>query len=63
MVWGEGRGVENHPRCRDQGREARDEDGPVSVVPEDRGAFDPPHHHVMESLRRIEARLAGHGRE
>ena len=35
---------------------------PVRVVAEDRGALDPPHHHMVEGLGRVEPGLAWHDR-
>ncbi len=35
--------------------------GRITVIPEDDSPLDPAHHHVVEGLRGIEARLAGHG--
>jgi len=59
----EGLGVDGERSAFGQGRHAPDEVGAIRVVPKARGALDPPHHHVMERLRRIEARLARHGGE
>ena len=47
------------PVLRQRG-EAADEVGAVRIVPEEGGPLDSPHHHVVEGLRRIEARLARH---
>ena len=47
------------PRLR-EGRQAGDEVGPVGVVAEEGRPLDPPHHHVVEDPRGIEARLARH---
>ena len=44
----------------DQGRQPADEVSPVRVVPKDRAALEPSHHHVVEDPRSIEARLTGH---
>lgn len=44
----------------DQGRRPADEVSPVRVVPKDRAALEPSHHHVVEDPRSIEARLTGH---
>ncbi len=46
-----------------QGREARHKIRPIPVTPEDDPALEPPHHHVVEGVRRIETGLAGHGRQ
>ena len=43
-----------------QGPQAGDENGPVGVVAEEGRPLDPPHHHVVEDVRGIEARLARH---
>jgi hypothetical protein len=32
----------------------------ASPITEERGPLDPPHHHVVQGVRRIEPRLAGH---
>jgi len=44
----------------DQGGQAAGEVGPVHVVPKNGASLEPPHHHVVEDPRTIEARLAGH---
>ena len=44
-----------------QRRDARDEVRAIPIVPEDHGPLDPPHHHVVEGVRRIEAGLPRHG--
>jgi hypothetical protein len=62
MVREQSPGVDGERPALRQGGEAPDEVGAIRVIPEDRGAFDPPHHHVMERLRRIETRLARHGK-
>jgi hypothetical protein len=51
---GEGSGVH-------EGGEAGEEVGAVPVILEEGRAVDPPHHEVVERVRGIEARLAGHG--
>jgi hypothetical protein len=60
MVREEGPGIHRPgPLLRQRGQ-ARDEVRPVGVVPEERGPLDPPHHHVVQGVRRIEPRRAGH---
>ena len=54
---GDGRG----PGLR-QGREARDTLRPIRIIPEEDPAPQPPHHDLVEEIRRIETGLAGHGR-
>jgi len=57
-----GPGVDGPGPALRQGREARDKIRPIPVIPEDDPALQPPHHHVVEGVRRIETGLAGHGR-
>jgi len=45
-----------------EGRDPRKEVVPIRVVLEDDTAFQVSHHHVVEGLRGIQARLRGHGR-
>ncbi len=45
-----------------QGREARDKVRPIRVIPEEDPALQPPHHDMVEGVRRIQTGLAGHGR-
>ena len=58
MIGEERPGVDAEAGCPDEGGQARDEIGPVGVIPEDRAPLQPPDHHVLEDSRRIEARLA-----
>ena len=51
----------NLSRYYRHGDQAGDEVGPARVIPEDGLALDLPHHHVVEDIRGVEARLAGHG--
>jgi hypothetical protein len=47
-------------RAHRMGPKARDEVRPVGIVPEESGPLaPPPHHHVVQGVRRIEPRLAG----
>ena len=63
MVRKEGPGVHGPGPRLGQGRHAGDEVFTVGIVPEDHAAFEPPHHHVVEGIRGIQAGLAGHGEE
>ena len=45
-----------------QGGQASHEVGPVPIIPEDGGPLNPPHHDVVEGLRRVEPRLTWHGK-
>jgi len=62
VVREEGPGVDGEGPRRRERPEARDEIGPVPVVPEDPAAFQPTEHDVVEHARRIEAGTAWHGR-
>ena len=43
-----------------EGRQAREEVGPIPVIPEEGRPLDPPHHHMVQGVRRIEPRLTRH---
>jgi len=60
MVREEGPGIQRPGPLRRQRGQARDKVRPVGLVPEERGPLDPPHHPVVQGVRRIEPRLAGH---
>jgi len=63
MVREEGPGVDGErPTLRQRG-EAGDEIPAVRVIPEDGAPLEPPHHHVVEGVRGIQAGLTGHGEE
>jgi len=70
MVREQGPGVDRPGPLLRQPGHASEEVGAVVIVAEDRGAFDSPHHHVMEGVRpkvpdavrkRIQTGLAKHG--
>jgi hypothetical protein len=61
MVREAGPGVDGESARLHERGQAGHEVGAVGIIPEDGGALDSPHHHVVEGLRRIEAGLAGHG--
>ncbi len=63
MVGQERPGVDRPGPGLHQGGQAGDEVRPIPVLPEEGGALDPPHHHVVQGRRGIQARLAGHGRQ
>jgi len=51
-----------------EGRQARDEVGAIHVLMEDRGALDPPHHHLVgvpveDSERRAESKIPNEERK
>ena len=46
-----------------QGSEPGDEVGAIGVIPEDDCPLDPAHHDMVQGARRIQARLARHGRQ
>ncbi len=60
VVREEGPGVDAEDLGLRQGGEARDEVGPAPVVAEEGPPLDPPHHDMVEGVRRIQAGLAGH---
>jgi len=55
-----GRQPGERPRERGQGGEAGADVRPVGVVAETGGALNPPHHDMMQRVRRIETGLPGH---
>ena len=61
VVWQQRPRVHRERPARHQRRDARDEVCAIRVVVEERGPLDPPHHHVVEGVRRIEAGLPRHG--
>jgi len=60
MVREEGPGLHRPGPLRRQRGQAPAEVRPVGLVPEERGPLDPPHPHVVQGVRRIEPRRAGH---
>ncbi len=61
VIGQEGPGVDGeHPLLRQRGQ-AGDAVRPVRIIPEAGRALDPPHHHVVERVRRIQAGLSRHG--
>ena len=63
MIREESPGVHTEPGVLDHGGEAATKVRPISVVPEDTLAVEPPHHHVVQDAGRIEAGAAGHARQ
>ena len=63
VVREQGSGVDGPGPALRQGREARDKIRPLLVIPEDDPVLDPPHHHVVQDARRIQARATRHRRE
>jgi hypothetical protein len=62
MVGQEAPGVHGERALLDEVRQSGNEVGAIDVVAEDRSPLDPPHHDMVEGIRRIETRLAGHDR-
>ena len=62
MVRQEGPGIHGPGPPLGQGAAPGEKVRPVRVVAEDRGALDPPHHHMVEGLGRVEPGLAWHVR-
>jgi len=61
VIGQEGPGVHRDGPRLGQGGQAGDEVGAVGVVPEDGAPLPALHHHVVQGVWGIEARLAGHG--
>jgi hypothetical protein len=63
MIGEERPGIDDPGSRLGEGFQTRDEIAAVGVVPKDSRPLDPPHHHMMQSVRGIQAGLAGHGAE
>ena len=63
MVREECPGVDGESALLCEVGEARDEILPVGLIRENDASLEPPHHHVVEPVGRIQADLAGHGGE
>ena len=63
MIGKQGPGVDREPRHSHEGGQADHEVPAIPVIAEDGGPLDPPHHHVVEGPRGVEARLAGQNGE
>ena len=61
MVRAERPGVDGPDALLRQGGEAGEEVRAVRVLPEDDAPLEPPPHDMVEGVRGIQARLAGHG--
>ena len=61
MVGQEGPGEDGERARLGEGGHAGDEVGAIAVIPEQGGPLDPPHHHMVQGVRRIEPRLTRHG--
>jgi len=60
MVLEECPGVYGEPGSCDEAGKPGKKVCPVRLVSKDGSSFEPPHHHVVEDSRGIQARLAGH---
>ena len=60
MIGEHGPGQDRPCAALGQSRNPRDEVGAIGSVPDDEGPLDAAHHDMLQDVRRIEARSAGH---